>query len=66
MKKAGKSDEEIREFETKAAPAAKKLVRNVEDYDFYTGENGFPEEKEKGEEEEEGKEEEEKKVKEPM
>ncbi|KAI5811801.1 Mss4-like protein [Pyronema omphalodes] len=39
MQEAGKSEEEIATFEKGAAVAAKKIVANFKDYDFYVGES---------------------------
>ncbi|KAI0887202.1 translationally-controlled tumor protein [Annulohypoxylon maeteangense] len=39
LKDTGKSDEEIKEFQTKAQGFAKKIVSNFKDYEFYTGES---------------------------
>jgi len=36
------SDEEVKEFETKAGAYAKKIVANFKDYEFYTGESMDP------------------------
>ncbi|KAK0621148.1 translationally-controlled tumor protein [Bombardia bombarda] len=42
LKEQGKSDEEIKEFETKAGAFAKKIIGSFKDYEFYTGESGNP------------------------
>lgn len=42
LKKNGASDEEIKDFETKASGFAKKIVANFKDYEFYTGESMNP------------------------
>ena len=42
MREAGKSDEEVKEFETKAAPVAKKLMSEIDEYDVYGGESLDP------------------------
>jgi hypothetical protein len=39
MQDAGKSEEEVTAFEKGAAVAAKKIVANFKDYDFYVGES---------------------------
>lgn len=42
MTEAGKSAEEIKDFETKAGGFAKKIIGNFKDYEFYTGESMDP------------------------
>lgn len=42
MKESGKSEEEIKAFETGAQGYAKKIVGNFKDYDFYVGESMDP------------------------
>ena len=42
MKSSGKSEEEIKEFETGAQSYAKKIVGNFKDYDFLVGESMDP------------------------
>ena len=44
MRAEGKSEEDVKAFETKAQPFAKKLVGNLKDTTFYIGENGIKEE----------------------
>jgi hypothetical protein len=39
---AGKSAEEVKEFETKAAAFAKKVIGSFKDWEFYTGESMDP------------------------
>lgn len=39
---AGKSAEEVKEFETKAGAFAKKVLGNFKDWEFYTGESMDP------------------------
>jgi hypothetical protein len=39
---AGKSEEEVKDFETKAQGLAKKIIANFKDYEFYTGESMNP------------------------
>ncbi|KAI1090853.1 translationally-controlled tumor protein [Rostrohypoxylon terebratum] len=39
LKDSGKSEEEIKVFQTKAQAFAKKIVSNFKDYEFYTGES---------------------------
>jgi len=43
LQKNGKSDEEVADFEKRAGAAAKKLLPNFKDYEFYTGESMDPE-----------------------
>jgi hypothetical protein len=42
LKETGKSEEEIKEFETGAQAYAKKIVGDFKDYDFYVGESMDP------------------------
>jgi len=42
LKSQGKSDEEIKAFETGAQGFAKKVVGSFKDWEFYTGESGNP------------------------
>ena len=42
MKASGKSDDEVKEFETGAQTYAKKIVAGFKDYDFYVGEGMDP------------------------
>lgn len=42
MKSKGSSDEDIKEFETKAGAYAKKIVGNFKDYEFFIGESMDP------------------------
>jgi hypothetical protein len=42
LQEAGKSAEEIKEFETKASGFAKKVIANFKDWEFYTGESMDP------------------------
>ncbi|KAK3356941.1 translationally-controlled tumor protein [Lasiosphaeria hispida] len=42
LKDAGKPEEDIKDFETKAQKFAKKIISNFKDYEFYTGESGNP------------------------
>ena len=39
MRAAGKSDEEVKAFESKAEPVAKKLLKEIAEYDVYNGES---------------------------
>jgi hypothetical protein len=39
---SGKSDEEVKAFETGAAGFAKKIIANFKDWEFYTGESMDP------------------------
>ena len=39
MRAAGKSEEEVKEFEKKAAPMAKKIMKEIGEYDVYRGES---------------------------
>ncbi|KAI0844171.1 translationally-controlled tumor protein [Daldinia vernicosa] len=39
IKDKGASDEEVKDFQTKAQAFAKKIVSNFKDYEFYTGES---------------------------
>jgi hypothetical protein len=38
----GKSEEEVKDFETKAQAFAKKVLGNFKDWEFYTGESMNP------------------------
>jgi hypothetical protein len=42
LQEAGKSAEEIKEFETGAQAFAKKILGNFKDWEFYTGESMDP------------------------
>jgi len=42
LQEAGKSEEEVKDFETKAQGLAKKIIGNFKDYEFYTGESMNP------------------------
>jgi hypothetical protein len=42
LQEAGKSEEEIKDFETKAQAFAKKVIANFKDWEFYTGESMDP------------------------
>lgn len=42
LQEKGKSEEEVKDFETKAQAYAKKIIANFKDYDFYTGESMNP------------------------
>ncbi len=42
LTEAGKSAEEIKDFETKAGAFAKKVLGSFKDYEFYTGESMDP------------------------
>lgn len=42
LQESGKSEEEVKEFETKAQGFAKKIITNFKDYEFYTGESMNP------------------------
>ncbi|KAL2136331.1 hypothetical protein VTI74DRAFT_4365 [Chaetomium olivicolor] len=42
LQEAGKSEEEIKDFESKAQAFAKKMLANFKDYEFYTGESMNP------------------------
>ncbi|OTA98924.1 hypothetical protein M426DRAFT_325581 [Hypoxylon sp. CI-4A] len=39
LKDNGASDEEVKDFQTKAQAFAKKIISNFKDYEFYTGES---------------------------
>lgn len=39
LKDKGASDEEVKDFQTKAQAFAKKIISNFKDYEFYTGES---------------------------
>jgi hypothetical protein len=42
LKQKGASDEEVKDFETKASGFAKKIIGNFKDYEFFTGESMDP------------------------
>ncbi|KAL1843777.1 hypothetical protein VTJ49DRAFT_7487 [Mycothermus thermophilus] len=42
LQEQGKSEEEIKDFETKAGAYAKKILGSFKDYEFYTGESMNP------------------------
>jgi hypothetical protein len=42
LEERGKSEEEVKDFEKRAGAAAKKLLANFKDYEFYTGESMDP------------------------
>jgi hypothetical protein len=42
LQELGKSEEEIKEFETGAQTFAKKIIGNFKDWEFYTGESMNP------------------------
>ncbi len=42
LQEAGKSEAEVKEFETGAATFAKKIIANFKDWEFYTGESMNP------------------------
>ena len=42
LQEAGKSEEEVKDFETKAGAFAKKIIANFKDWEFYTGESMNP------------------------
>ncbi|KAK3296151.1 translationally-controlled tumor protein [Chaetomium fimeti] len=42
LQEAGKSEEEVKDFETKAGAFAKKILGSFKDYEFYTGESMNP------------------------
>lgn len=42
LKEAGKSEDEIKEFQTGAQAAAKTILGNFKDYETYTGESMNP------------------------
>ena len=42
MREDGKSEEDVKDFETKAAPYAKELLNNASEITFYTGESMEP------------------------
>ncbi|EFE37389.1 TCTP family protein [Trichophyton verrucosum HKI 0517] len=42
LKEAGKSEDEIKEFQTGAQAAAKTILANFKDYETYTGESMNP------------------------
>ena len=43
MRKNGASEDEVKDFEKKAAPVAKKILSEVSEYQFYMGESMDPE-----------------------
>lgn len=42
LKEKGASDEEVKDFETKASTFAKKVIGNFKDYEFFIGESMDP------------------------
>jgi hypothetical protein len=42
LQDSGKSEEEVKDFETKAAAFAKKIIGSFKDWEFYTGESMNP------------------------
>lgn len=42
LKASGKSEDEVKDFETKANAFAKKIIANFKDYDFFVGESLNP------------------------
>ncbi|KAK1751812.1 translationally controlled tumor protein [Echria macrotheca] len=42
LQDSGKSEDEVKEFETKAQGFAKKIIGNFKDWEFYTGESMNP------------------------
>ncbi|KAK4123617.1 translationally controlled tumor-associated [Parathielavia appendiculata] len=42
LQEAGKSEEEVKDFEAKAQVFAKKIINNFKDWEFYTGESMNP------------------------
>lgn len=42
LKNKGASDEEVKDFETKASAFAKKIIANFKDYEFFIGESMDP------------------------
>lgn len=42
LKNKGASDEEVKDFETKASTFAKKIIANFKDYEFFIGESMDP------------------------
>ncbi|KAK4169316.1 Mss4-like protein [Cladorrhinum sp. PSN259] len=42
LQEAGKSEDEVKDFETKAQGFAKKIIGNFKDWEFYTGESMNP------------------------
>jgi hypothetical protein len=42
LQEAGKSEEEVKDFETKAQAFAKKIIASFKDWEFYTGESMDP------------------------
>lgn len=43
LKASGKSDDEVKDFETKANAFAKTIIGNFKDYEFFVGESFNPE-----------------------
>ena len=43
LKGKGASDDDVKDFETKASAFAKKIVANFKDYEFFIGESMDPE-----------------------
>lgn len=42
LQEAGKSEDEVKDFETKAQGFAKKVIGSFKDWEFYTGETMDP------------------------
>jgi len=42
LQETGKSEDEVKEFETKASTFAKKVIGSFKDWEFYTGESMNP------------------------
>jgi hypothetical protein len=42
LQESGKSEDEVKEFETKASTFAKKVIGSFKDWEFYTGESMNP------------------------
>lgn len=42
LQEAGKSEDEVKDFETKAQGFAKKVIGSFKDWEFYTGESMDP------------------------
>ena len=42
LAESGKSEAEVKDFEKRAAGAAKKIIANFKDYEFYVGESMAP------------------------
>lgn len=42
LQDSGKSEEEVKDFETKAGAFAKKVLGSFKDWEFYTGESMNP------------------------